>query len=79
MATESKLYRELAKDYSPKKADMNICKYIQELEERIQKLENKTTLYPVYNDDGTVSSTYESTGESIEAPKKRGRPPKTEE
>jgi hypothetical protein len=36
---ETSLYRKLAKDYTPKAADMKICKYIEALEERIATLE----------------------------------------
>lgn len=35
----SELYRALAKDYTPKAADMNICRYIAGLEARIKALE----------------------------------------
>ncbi len=41
MIIKTKLYNELAKDYAPKKADMNICKYIEGLEKRIEALEAK--------------------------------------
>ncbi len=37
----NELYRTIAKDYQPKVAAMNICKYIQGLESRIQALETK--------------------------------------
>lgn len=33
------LYREIAKDFNPKKAEMNICKYVEALEARLLKLE----------------------------------------
>ena len=36
---KTKLYHELAKDFSPKRADMMICRYIEMLEERIGALE----------------------------------------
>ena len=36
----NELYRTIAKDYNPKAAEMNICKYIQNLEARIEALEN---------------------------------------
>lgn len=35
----NELYRSIAKDYNPKQAEMNICKYIQRLEQRIEALE----------------------------------------
>ena len=38
---KTKLYRTLCKDYSPKQADMQICKYIEGLEQRIADLEAK--------------------------------------
>ena len=36
----NELYRQIAKDYNPKPAMMNICKYIQALEARIAVLES---------------------------------------
>lgn len=36
---KTKLYHELAKDFSPKRADMMICQYIEMLETRITALE----------------------------------------
>ena len=36
---ETNLYRQIAKDYSPKQAEMKICKYIEGLERRIALLE----------------------------------------
>lgn len=36
---ETNLYRKLAKDYTPKAAEMQICKYLEALEERIDALE----------------------------------------
>ena len=33
------LYRAIAKDYNPKQAEMNICRYVQMLEQRIEALE----------------------------------------
>jgi len=36
---ETSLYREIAKDYQPKQAEMKICKYIEGLEARIAALE----------------------------------------
>ncbi len=42
------LYRQIAKDYTPKQAEMNICKYIQQMEdrltERIEDLEEQLKL-----------------------------------
>ncbi len=35
------LYREIAKDFQPKQAAMNICKYIQQLEDRIAQLDEQ--------------------------------------
>lgn len=40
------LYRKLAKDYSPKQAEMLICKHIAALEERIAALEVKLAEKP---------------------------------
>lgn len=36
---KTKLYNEIAKDFSPKRADMMICQYIEMLEGRIEALE----------------------------------------
>ena len=36
---KTRLYNELAKDYSPKRANMMICRYIEMLEGRIEALE----------------------------------------
>lgn len=33
------LYRQIAKDYNPKEAEMKICKYIQGMEERLEVVE----------------------------------------
>lgn len=33
------LYRAIVKDYNPKQAEMNICRYVQMLEQRIEALE----------------------------------------
>lgn len=33
------LYREIAKDFNPKKADKRICDYMQGLEDRLYKVE----------------------------------------
>jgi len=37
------LYNQLAKDYTPKKAEMQICRYIEKLEQRIVILEEAAT------------------------------------
>lgn len=50
---KTKLYNQLAKDYTPKQADMMICKYIEGLEARIAALES-TTPGNVPMDDETV-------------------------
>lgn len=64
--TASELYRSLAKDFTPKKAEMRICKYLEELEARIVKLEqaNMPANYTVVADTETEV--------------RRGRPRKTE-
>ncbi len=36
------LYNEIAKDYNPKQAEMNICRYVEGLEKRIEDLEKAT-------------------------------------
>ena len=36
---KTRLYNEIAKDFSPKRADMMICQYIEMLESRIEALE----------------------------------------
>ena len=36
---KTKLYNQIAKDYTPKKAEMQICRYIEKLEQRIVVLE----------------------------------------
>jgi hypothetical protein len=36
---ETNLYRKIAKDYTPKAAEMQICRYIEALETRIHALE----------------------------------------
>ena len=36
---ETSLYRQIAKDFQPKRAEMQICRYIEKLEERIAALE----------------------------------------
>lgn len=38
--TSGSLYRELAKDFTPKKAEMRICQYVEKLEARIAALES---------------------------------------
>lgn len=38
---KTKLYNLLAKDYTPKKAEMQICQYIEKLEQRIVVLEEE--------------------------------------
>lgn len=40
---KTKLYNQLAKDYTPKKAEMQICRYIEKLEQRIVVLEEAAT------------------------------------
>lgn len=41
---EGSLYRMIAKDYNPKKAEMAICQHIEKLEKRIEKLEKYINL-----------------------------------
>lgn len=40
------LYRAIAKDYTPKQAEMKICKYLEGLERRIAALENAPERIP---------------------------------
>lgn len=40
---KTKLYNQLVKDYAPKKAEMQICRYIEKLEQRIVILEEAAT------------------------------------
>lgn len=58
------LYRSLAKDFQPKPAMMNMCKYIMALEARVAALEAKEPI--------------PFTEEPAAEPAKRGRKPKTE-
>ncbi len=62
------LYRQVAKDYNPKAAEMNICKYIQGLEERLQMVEKWIELF----------ETAKSDVQSEEPPRKRGPKPKAD-
>lgn len=38
---KTKLYNQIAKDYNPKKAAMQMCSYMEKLEKRIVALEEK--------------------------------------
>lgn len=56
----NELYRKIAKDYNPKAAEMAICKYVQDLEQRVIALEKMLTEKP------------EETEEKTETAKKKG-------
>ncbi len=62
------LYRQIAKDYNPKAAEMNICKYIQGLEERLQTVEMWIKAFESAKPEI----------QSEEPPKKRGPKPKSD-